>query len=245
MEKPSLKEHISSREKKQKYVSRMFETIAPRYDFITVFLSYGMDRKWKRVLVECAGLRGEETVLDLACGTGDITFALALEAEGGSVVGLDITGGMLQIADNKRRVTGLDNVAFNRADMMKLPYPDQKFDVVTGGYALRNVPDIELALCEVKRVLKPGGLFLSLDFGHPRNGLYRWLYLRYLTVIGSALGLALHGDADTYRYIPESLKLYAGQRGVRGLMDRVGFVETGILEFGGGIMALNYGKSPR
>jgi demethylmenaquinone methyltransferase/2-methoxy-6-polyprenyl-1,4-benzoquinol methylase len=93
-------------------------------------------------------------------------------------------------------------------------------------------------------VLKPGGRFCSLDFGHPPNRAYRWLYLNYLIVVGSAVGLALHGDPDTYRYIPESLKLYPGQVGVRDLMRKAGFTNAGFQEFGGGIMAINYGMKP-
>jgi demethylmenaquinone methyltransferase/2-methoxy-6-polyprenyl-1,4-benzoquinol methylase len=127
---------------------------------------------------------------------------------------------------------------------MSMPFADESFDNVTCGYALRNVPDVAGALDEIKRVLKPGGRFLSLDFAHPGNRVYRWLYLRYLIVVGSTVGLLLHGDPDTYRYIPESLKLYPGQHGVKKLMDDAGFVETGILEFGGGIMAINYGAKP-
>lgn len=243
-EKLDLKDHISSREKKQTYVTRMFEVIAPRYDFITRFLSYGMDRGWKRRLVGLLDLEGSETALDLACGTGDITFAVGRRLEAGTAVGLDITEGMLRIADRKRRETKADNVSFHRGDIMAMPFGDDQFDCVTCGYALRNVPDLEGALGEIKRLLKPGGRFFSLDFGHPSNKYYRWLYFRYLAAVGSALGLALHGDADTYLYISESLKLYPGQRGVRRLMDAQGFVDTGLLEFGGGIMAINYGSKP-
>jgi demethylmenaquinone methyltransferase/2-methoxy-6-polyprenyl-1,4-benzoquinol methylase len=244
--RPNLKEHISSKEKKQTYVNRMFETIAPRYDFITAFLSYGMDRGWKRKLVDMAKLRGDEAALDLACGTGDITFALGERLPAGQAVGLDITHGMLVIAQQKRSHRKVANVAFHRADIMSMPFEPESFDCVTCGYALRNVPDVASALEEIKRILKPGGRFLSLDFAHPGNKIYRWLYLRYLIVVGSTLGLILHGDPDTYRYIPESLKLYPGQHGVRELMDKAGFLETGIVEFGGGIMAINYGtKSDR
>jgi demethylmenaquinone methyltransferase/2-methoxy-6-polyprenyl-1,4-benzoquinol methylase len=239
-----LKQHVSSREKKQTYVNRLFETIAPRYDFFTRFMSYGMDGGWKRELVRMAKLEGHETTLDLACGTGDITFALAHRTDRGFAVGLDITRGMLEIAERKRRGSNQRNVSFHQADIMQLPFPDSSFDCVTGGYALRNVPDIEGALGEIRRVLKPGGRFLSLDFAHPPNGLYRWLYFKYLAVVGSAVGYVLHRDADTYRYIPESLKVYPGQRGVKELMDRLGFVETGFREFGGGIMAVNFGRKP-
>jgi demethylmenaquinone methyltransferase/2-methoxy-6-polyprenyl-1,4-benzoquinol methylase len=240
--KPNLKDHITSKEKKQGYVNRMFDIIAPRYDFITSFLSYGMDRGWKRVLIRMAELKGHENVLDLACGTGDITFAAAARLTAGRAVGLDITHRMLQIAERKRRTEQVPRVAFHQGDICHLPYGDEQFEVVTGGYALRNVPDLEAGLREIRRVLKPGGHALFLDFGHPPNQAYRWLYLRYLTVVGSGLGLALHGDPDTYRYIPESLKLYPGQMGVEELMRALGFVEVGFRQFGGGIMAINYGK---
>jgi ubiquinone/menaquinone biosynthesis methyltransferase len=243
-EKLDLKEHIASKAKKQRYVNRLFETIAPRYDFFTAFMSYGMDRGWKRTLVEMLNLNGQETALDIACGTGDITFAVSRRLNSGQAIGLDITQSMLNIAERKRREARAENVGFHRADIMRMPFADETFDCVTGGYALRNVPDVAGALVEIKRVLKPGGCFLSLDFGHPGNTLYRWLYLRYLIVVGSAVGLIMHGDPDTYRYIPETLKLYPGQRGVREMMKRVGFVDTRFREFGGGIMAINYGAKP-
>jgi demethylmenaquinone methyltransferase/2-methoxy-6-polyprenyl-1,4-benzoquinol methylase len=242
--KPDLKENISSKQKKQAYVNQMFATIAPRYDLFTVFFSFGMDRGWKRKLIEKLHLTGHEHVLDLACGTGDITFALGEHLPPGRVVGLDITRGMLEIAESKRRAKNINNVFFDCADIMRLPFPDASFDCVTCGYALRNVPDVELALTEIRRVLKDGGRFHSLDFGHPLNRVYRWFYLRYLAVAGAAVGWALHGDPDTYRYIAESLKLYPGQRGVQEIMNSLGFVGTGFQEFGGGIMAINYGIKP-
>jgi demethylmenaquinone methyltransferase/2-methoxy-6-polyprenyl-1,4-benzoquinol methylase len=243
--KLDLIEHLSSKEKKQSYVNQMFEIISPKYDFITMFLSYGMDRGWKRKLVKMLELKGRERVLDLACGTGDITFAEGCELPEGEAVGLDITQGMLVIAERRRRERQVENVRFQRADIMALPYVNESFDCVTGGYALRNVPDIYGALNEIQRVLRPGGRFFSLDFGHPQFKLYRWAYLNYLIVVGSLTGLALHGDADVYRYIPESLKRYPGQRGVQEMMQRVGFVDCGFIEFGGGIMAINWGTKPK
>lgn len=243
-EKLHLKEHITSKEKKQRYVNRLFDTIATRYDFFTAFMSYGMDKGWKRTLVQALNIRGDETALDIACGTGDITFAIASRLNSGQAIGLDITQPMLDIAERKRREAHRANVSFHRGDIMRMPFPDETFDCVTAGYALRNVPDVAGALVEIKRVLKPGGRFLSLDFGHPGNALYRWLYIRYLIVVGSVVGLIMHGDPDTYRYIPETLKLYPGQRGVREMMEREGFVDTGYREFGGGIMAINYGAKP-
>ena len=243
--KLNLIEHISSKEKKQGYVNQMFEIISPKYDFITRFLSYGMDGGWKRKLIQMLELKGHERVLDLACGTGDITFAQGRELPRGEAVGLDITQGMLVIAEKRRLEMGANNVRFQRGDIMALPYVNESYDCVTGGYALRNVPDIYGALQEILRVLKPGGRFFSLDFGHPSWGLYRWGYLNYLIVVGSLTGILLHGDADVYRYIPESLKRYPGQRGVKEMMERAGFVDCGFIEFGGGIMAINWGTKPR
>jgi ubiquinone/menaquinone biosynthesis methyltransferase len=242
MKKLNLKEHVSSKEKKQGYVTQMFAIIAPRYDFITSFLSFGMDRGWKRRLVDMLSLKGNESVLDLACGTGDITFAVAEKLPNGKAQGLDITKEMIELADAKRTSRNAANVSFQVGDIMKMPFDDNSFDHVTCGYALRNVPDVEGALREIRRVLKPGGKFCSLDFAHPPNSLYRWAYIRYLIVVGSVTGLALHGDADIYRYIPESLKVYPGQQRVQEMMTSLGFSESGHVDFGGGIMAINYGK---
>ena len=239
--KLNMKAHISCKEKKQGYVNQMFATIAPRYDFITIFLSLGMDQGWKRKLIEMLDLKGDEKALDLACGTGDITFALGAPLRSGEAIGVDITPGMVEIAEGKRKAMNVSNVVFHCADIMNLPFPDASFDCVTCGYALRNLPDVELGLVEIKRLLKPGGRFCSLDFAHPDNRTFRWLYLKYLIAVGSSLGFVLHGNIDIYRYIPESLKLYPGQRRVREIMDRLGFIRTGYHEFGGGIMAINYG----
>ncbi|MGE0126969.1 MAG: ubiquinone/menaquinone biosynthesis methyltransferase [Blastocatellales bacterium] len=238
----NLKEQISSRQTKQRYVNQMFEIIAPRYDFFTAFFSYGMDQGWKRKMIEMLSLKGNEKALDLACGTGDITFALGERLHSGEVIGLDITQAMIDIAESKRRERDVSNVSFQVTDIMNMPFPDASFDCVTCGYALRNVPDVESALVEINRVLKPGGRFYSLDFAHPDNRLYRWLYMQYLTAAGSIVGFFMHGDPDTYRYIPESLKLYPGQRAVQKMMNHLGFVETGFREFGGGIMAISYGN---
>lgn len=184
-----------------------------------------------------AGVRPGQTVLDLACGTGDITFMLA--EKGGKVTGLDVTLGMLQRA--RARQQGAEFVC---ADMMALPFAGAGFDVVTAGYGLRNVPDLVPALGEIYRMLRPGGVFLSLDFNRPENVLVREVYLAYLNLVGAGLGLALHRDPDTYRYIPASIRRYPGARRVADLMCQQGFSDCEYVPVLGGLMAIHRARKP-
>ncbi|HET7696997.1 MAG TPA: ubiquinone/menaquinone biosynthesis methyltransferase [Vicinamibacterales bacterium] len=223
---------------KAPYVRRLFHTIADRYDLITRLLSFGADRRWKLRLAALADLRSGTTALDLACGTGDIACELA--RRGARVFGLDLTHRMLQLAQQKNE--GPRPVRFVTGDMMALPFADASFDLVTTGYGIRNVPLIEPALAEIRRVLRPGGLLLSLDFDRPANRLVRAVYLGYLTIVGSALGWVLHRDPDTYRYIPESIRRYPGSAGVSAMLARGGFSDARVVPLLGGLMAINVAR---
>lgn len=229
----TLRSTISTPEGKRRYVRRLFATIADRYDFITRFLSYGQDSRWKARLMARAAITRDDRVLDLACGTGDLVHAAAARAR--LAVGLDLTHRMLQLAKarHSRLITG---------DMLALPFGASRFDVVTVGYGIRNVPDIDLALTEISRVLVPGGRLLSLDFNKPSNPILRAAYLAYLTAVGSVLGLMLHGDPDTYRYIPESIRLYPGATGVARLMKARGFSDVEVVPLLGGLMAIHVAR---
>jgi ubiquinone/menaquinone biosynthesis methyltransferase len=229
-----LRSALESPDTKAPYVRRLFSTIADRYDLITVLLSYGQDRRWKQRLVAMAP-GGATRALDLACGTGDIAFAL--QARGISTIGLDITPRMIELAQAKRATEGA--ACFLVGDMMALPFPDASFDIVTTGYGIRNVPVIAQALAEIKRVLRPGGVLLSLDFNRPSHPLVRGIYLTYLTLVGSTLGLVLHRDPDTYRYIPESIRRYPGAAGVSALARELGFAECRHVPVLGGFMAIH------
>ena len=241
--RPSLPEAFTTPDRKRQYVRRLFATIADRYDLITVLLSYGRDRAWKRRLTGLSAAGRDTRALDLACGTGDITYALA--DRGARVVGLDVTLRMLELARRKSRATPRPALrGLVAGDMMALPFAAAAFDLVTAGYGLRNVPDLPPALDEIHRVLAPGGRFLSLDFNRPSSALMRAIYFGYLTVVGSALGWLLHRDPDTYRYIPESIKRYPGADGVAHLLDAAGFVETRVIPLLGGLMAIHVARKP-
>lgn len=224
-------------EAKRRYVRGLFATIADRYDLITRVLSYGQDARWKRRLMAAAEVRPGERALDLACGTGDLACAAA--GRGARAIGLDITERMLQHARRRRDVGGIPFIA---GDMTSLPFRSASFDLVTTGYGLRNVPDLDAAIDEIARVLRPGGRLLSLDFNRPASPLVRWLYLSYLTGVGGALGWLLHRDPDTYRYIPASIRRYPGAAGVADKMEGRGFAPVRVEPLLFGLMTLHVAR---
>jgi demethylmenaquinone methyltransferase / 2-methoxy-6-polyprenyl-1,4-benzoquinol methylase len=235
----SLRDRIATPDGKRRYVRSLFATIADRYDFITVALSYGQDRRWKRRLVDLASPRTGSRALDLATGTGDIAFDVA--ARGARVVGLDITLRMIELARRKAIMRPpRPAVGFLVGDMLALPFPPASFDIVTTGYGLRNVPHLEVAIDEIRRVLAPGGRFVSLDFNRPENAIVRAAYLAYLTVVGGALGWALHRDSDTYRYIPASIRQYPGAAAVARMFEARGFHSVRSHRVLGGLMAIHH-----
>lgn len=222
---------------RRRHVRQLFETIAARYDLITRLLSFGLDKRWKRRLVALAAVRPGARVVDLACGTGDL--ALAAAAEGARVIGIDIARPMLERAREK---PGAVAVAWLLGDMGDLPVATGSADLVTTGYGLRNVPDLPRAIVEIHRVLRPGGVFCSLDFDRPASRSVRLAYLVYLTVVGSTLGWLLHRDPDTYRYIPESIRRYPGAAAVVRLLREAGFDDARSIPVLGGLMAIHLAR---
>jgi demethylmenaquinone methyltransferase / 2-methoxy-6-polyprenyl-1,4-benzoquinol methylase len=243
-----LRERISTPDGKRRYVRALFATIADRYDFITVALSYGQDQRWKRRVITLADPRHGLRVLDLATGTGDLAFAAA--ARGARVVGLDITQRMIELARRKSepaspKLGGAEGerrraLHFLVGDMLALPFPAASFDIVTTGYGLRNVPDLPHAIEEIRRVLAPGGRAVSLDFNRPASAWIRSAYLAYLTVVGATLGWVLHRDPDTYRYIPASIRQYPGAAAVARMFEDRGFSRVRHYRVLGGLMAIHH-----
>ena len=195
----------------------MFATIAPKYDFITRVFSYGMDQRWKRLAVARAGLSSRPTVLDLACGTGDFAKLVGSQLPAAHLVAADLTEPMLRLADVRHSVC---------ADASALPFAASSFDAVFIGYGLRNFPRLSTALEEVHRVLKPGGVLVSLDFFLPeRSGLQR-LYLAYLYGQGAFWGMVLHGRSRIYTYIPDSLRSFMSAKSFSVRLEKMGFAEV-------------------
>jgi demethylmenaquinone methyltransferase/2-methoxy-6-polyprenyl-1,4-benzoquinol methylase len=195
----------------------LFSTVAPRYDFITRVFSFGMDRRWKRLAVARAAIPREARVLDLACGTGDFAKLVAASYPGTRVVAADLTDRMLRLA-------GLPNATCT--DAASLPFASASFDTVFIGYGLRNFPHLAGAIAEVHRVLKPGGMLVSLDFFLPEPAWLRFIYLGYLYTQGAFWGMILHGRARTYTYIPDSLRSFLSARDFTTLLRGMDFQQV-------------------
>jgi demethylmenaquinone methyltransferase/2-methoxy-6-polyprenyl-1,4-benzoquinol methylase len=196
---------------------RMFSTVAPRYDFITRAFSYGMDKRWKQLGVERADLPPTPLILDLASGTGDFSKLVGRRYPGARAVAVDLTERMLLLA----KQSGVDEAVCG--DAGALPFADGSFDGVFIGYGLRNFPDLGLAVGEIERVTRPGGLLVSLDFFLPASPFFRRLYLGYLYAQGTFWGLLLHGRPRTYTYIPDSLRSFVSIDEFSSLLRRTGY----------------------
>jgi demethylmenaquinone methyltransferase/2-methoxy-6-polyprenyl-1,4-benzoquinol methylase len=240
----------ASREHRAARVNDLFAAIATRYDLINDLQSFGLHRYWKRRLVRLAAGRPGEHAIDLCCGTGDIAFALA--RQGLEVVGLDFSEPMLAVAAERSQAQGTKSniqtprlpVQFLRGDAQQIPFPDGSFDLVTMSYGLRNLANWEIGLQEMRRVTRPGGRLLILDFGKPDNALWRGIYFGYLKRFVPLLGRWFCGDADTHGYILESLKHYAAQKRLAAKMEEMQLTEVRIVNLMGGMMSINYGVRP-
>ena len=220
-------------------VEDLFAAVAPRYDLINDLQSLGLHRLWKRRLVHLANPRPGTVALDLCCGTGDV--ALALARRGATVTGIDFSNAMLDVARRRQAPPG---TKFVHGDAMELPFPDASADIVTVAYGLRNVADVNRALAEWRRVLRPGGRLVVLEFGKPPNAAWRWLYFQYLRWLVPVFGRVFCGDADTHGYILESLLRYPGQQGIDDRLRQLGYAPTQVVDLLGGAMSLNVAQRP-
>lgn len=219
------------------YVDSVFRRVAPQYDRLTRLLSFGQDDRWKSTMV---GLlpegSGDVRVLDLATGTGAFPILLRRAGHRGAIFGVDRSRAMLRRAVAK--CSADPRVRFVEADLNAPPFAPATFDVVLIGYGLRYLDDLSESMRAAHRMLRPGGVLLSLDFGLPPRRWYRALCLAYLFVFGTLWGILLHRKADTYWHIVESLEAYPGQEALaRALLD-AGFTNVAIAEQLGGISVL-------
>lgn len=216
-------------------VQDLFGSIAKRYDLLNDLQSFGLHRLWKRKLVRLAEVGSGDETLDVCCGTGDVTLALA--ARGAKATGLDFSEPMLAVA--RRRPVSRGSATFRQGDALNLPFPDAGFAAVTISYGLRNLADMPAGLREMWRVVRPGGRLLILDFGKPNHPLWRKAYFLYLNTFVPLLGRFVSGDAEAYAYILESLRHYPAQSGVRDMLGALQPQEVREWNLLGGVMSIH------
>jgi demethylmenaquinone methyltransferase / 2-methoxy-6-polyprenyl-1,4-benzoquinol methylase len=228
-------------------VREMFAGIANRYDLLNHLLSGNTDRRWRRLvakrLQEVLSTEGARA-LDVACGTGDLSLALA-ERTGARVVGTDFCRPMLEIAARKARTNVSSEIPFVEGDALNLPFADEAFDAVSIAFGLRNLSSVETGLKELWRVLKPAGRAAILEFSTPVVPGFRALFQFYFTRVLPRIGGIISGSRGAYEYLPDSVSRFPDQKRLAALMREAGFIEVEYRNLTGGIAALHMGTRPR
>jgi demethylmenaquinone methyltransferase/2-methoxy-6-polyprenyl-1,4-benzoquinol methylase len=225
---------------KARRVRGVFDSVAPRYDLMNDVLSLGLHRLWKAYTVAVADARPGQKVLDIAGGTGDLACAFAKAVgERGRVVLTDINEKMLATGRDRLLDEGIV-VPTAACDAERLPFADARFDLVSVGFGLRNMTHKEAALAEMARVLVPGGRLLVLEFSKPAPALQK-PYDFYSFKVMPLLGRLIARDADSYRYLAESIRMHPDQATLKSMMKGAGFAHVDVHNLAGGIVALHVG----
>jgi demethylmenaquinone methyltransferase/2-methoxy-6-polyprenyl-1,4-benzoquinol methylase len=222
-------------------VREMFGTIAGRYDLLNHLLSGNVDKRWRRIVAtrvrDKLTSSRDSRVLDVACGTGDLSLAL-FEITGAGVVGTDFCRPMLTIAAGK--MSG--RIRLIEGDALDLPFRDGTFDVATIAFGLRNLSNVESGLRELSRVVKPGGWVAVLEFSRPANAILRPLFNLYFRKLLPCVGGLISGSRSSYSYLPASVQKFPDQSQLSFLMEQAGFEQVGYENLTGGIAALHMGR---
>ncbi|MDE2572085.1 MAG: bifunctional demethylmenaquinone methyltransferase/2-methoxy-6-polyprenyl-1,4-benzoquinol methylase UbiE [bacterium] len=229
---------------KSTYVREMFATIAPTYDFTNRVMTAGIDEAWRRRAIRELQAEPGGEILDLCCGTGDLSFAAARADRGRRIVGVDFCEPMLRVARQRNRKFA-DRVSFVEGDVMALPFAEQRFSGATMGFSMRNVVDIGATLREIRRVLRPGARFVNLDVSKPPNPLWRRVFYLHFYKIVPLIGTLLSGSKKAYTYLPNSLTNFPDADGLATRFAEAGFEGVRYVRLLGGIVAIHVGtKAP-
>lgn len=224
-------------------VAGVFHSVADKYDVMNDVMSFGVHRLWKRLTIDAAGAKQGSKILDLAGGTGDLASKFArIVGQTGKVVLSDINASMLE--NGRKRLTDLGiagNIEYVQANAECLPFADNSFDIVTMAFGLRNVTDKDSALGSIFRVLKPGGRLLVLEFSKPVLPGLAPIYDQYSFKLLPMMGKIIANDAESYRYLAESIRMHPDQETLKQMMSTAGFERVTYTNMTGGIVALHKG----
>ena len=224
-------------------VREVFDSVAAQYDLMNDLMSGGLHRLWKRFTIELSAVRSGQTVLDIAGGTGDLAAKFSkLVGADGKVILADINAAMLSVGRDRLIDNGaLSNIDVVQADAQFLPFEDNSIDCITIAFGLRNVTDKAKALRSMHRVLKPGGRVLVLEFSKPTSPLLSKVYDAYSFSVLPAMGKLITDDADSYRYLAESIRKHPDQESLLETVEDAGFVDCRYHNMTGGIVAVHRG----
>jgi len=228
-----------SPEEKTRRVGEVFSSVAKKYDVMNDAMSAGMHRLWKDRFVRRVKPREGEQILDMAGGTGDIAFRLA--AHGARVTVSDINQDMLDVGIERAMERGIDGLVWSRQNAESLSFGDRFFDAYTIAFGIRNVTRIDLALAEAFRVLRPGGRFFCLEFSTTQWPGFKEAYDAYSHRLVPKIGQAIAGDAESYRYLIESIRRFPPMKEFEGMIRKAGFVNTKVEPILGGLVAIHSG----
>ncbi|MFD2115964.1 demethylmenaquinone methyltransferase [Paenibacillus yanchengensis] len=225
------------------HVHDLFESIAPKYDFMNDLLSFRRHKAWRKFTMKKLALKQGDRALDVCCGTCDWTIALAEASKTGDIIGLDFSDQMLAVGKSKVKEEQLhDRIQLVQGDAMQLPFDDNSFDFVTIGFGLRNVPDYDQVIREMYRVVKPGGKVVCLELSKPTFLPFRAIYYLYFERILPSIGKIVAKRYEEYKWLPESLKQFPDAKQLKQMFEHAGLrnVTADALTFG--IAALHIGE---
>ena len=235
-------QQVPTSEKANK-VADVFHSVADQYDVMNDLMSFGVHRLWKRFTIQASGAKYGDVILDLAGGTGDLAAKFSkIVGSAGKVTLSDINGSMLQNGRSRLIDMGISgNVNYVQANAECLPFPDSHFDIITIAFGLRNVTDKDAALRSMNRILKPGGRLLVLEFSKPVVPGLNTIYDQYSFKLLPLMGKLVANDAESYRYLAESIRMHPNQEELKAQMLEAGFDKVEYHNMTGGIVALHKG----
>lgn len=231
---------------KEQFVHEVFESIAPKYDLMNDILSFRQHKRWRSFTMRKMKVQAGATAIDLCCGTCDWTISLAQASGQGRIVGLDFSRNMLDYGQHKIQALGLaEQIQLVQGNAMELPYEDNTFDYATIGFALRNVPDLRRVISEMARVVKPGGLVVSLELSKPTWQPFKSIYYFYFQRILPFLGKLIAKRYEQYKWLPESLIYFPDHKQLASIFREIGLSDVEAYPLTGGIAALHIGVKPK
>jgi demethylmenaquinone methyltransferase / 2-methoxy-6-polyprenyl-1,4-benzoquinol methylase len=231
---------------KEERVHSVFEKISDQYDYMNDLISFKQHNRWRNDTMKRISVKPGDNCLDICCGTGEWTFALAEAAgESGQVTGLDFSENMLKVGRAKLKKRSFPNIAFIHGNAMELPFGDNTFDVVTIGFGLRNVPDYFQALKEMARVVKPGGRVVCLETSHPTVPIFKQVFKFYFTYIMPVFGKLFAKSYQEYSWLQESTEAFLTKEELKELFQKSGLTEVEVKSYALGAAAMHTGKKPQ